>query len=91
MSLCIHCPLISKFIYFKYKFLLLTAKNAHNIATRYKLDGPEDRISAGTRILAPVQTVSRAHPASGKMGTDSLWVRKHQQSRVESNPVQPDS
>ena len=43
-----------------------------NIATRYGLEGPGDRIQVGARFSAPVQTGREAHPASCKMGTVSF-------------------
>jgi hypothetical protein len=46
--------------------------NSVGIATGYGLDGLGDRIPVGARFSAPVQTGPGAHPASCKMGTESL-------------------
>ena len=43
-----------------------------DIATRYELDGPGDRIPVGARFFASVQTCPGAHPASYTMGTGSV-------------------
>ena len=43
-----------------------------DIATRYGLDGPGDRIPVGKRFSPPVQTGPGAHPASCTMGTGSF-------------------
>ena len=42
------------------------------IATRYGLDGPEDRIPVGARFSEPVQNGPGAHSASCTMGTGSF-------------------
>ena len=42
------------------------------IATRYRLDGPGDRIPAWASVSSPIETRLGAHPASYTMGTGSF-------------------
>jgi hypothetical protein len=57
------------------------------IATRYGLDGPRVPIAVKSTFSAPVQTGTKAHPASYTKGTESLY--RGYSSRGVALPTHP--
>ena len=60
--------------------------NTVSVATRYRLDGPGDRIPVEARFSAPVQTGPVAHPASYTVGVGSFTGVKLPGRGVDNPP-----